>query len=133
MRMALEVASWSKHPHTKVGCVAINAEQHQVEGGFNGLPRGCDDSRILDQSNPVSGTVHAEANAIASAARRVLLGTTLYVSEPPCAQCAALLIQAGVKKVVFKQNPSLTPKWIESVREGAALLIEAGVEIESVE
>lgn len=132
MRQALEVAGWSKHPHTKVGCVVVDGENHQVTGGFNGLPRGCDDARILDQSKTVSGTVHAEANAVASAARQVMKGTTVYVSEPPCAQCAALLIQAGVKRVVFRKNYTMSAKWVESCREGWDLLIEAGVEVEGV-
>lgn len=133
MEMAEKVATFSKHPNVKVGCVVIDEDQHQVEGGFNGLPRGCDDARILDQSRAVSGTVHAEANAVASAARRVMKGTTVYVTEPPCAQCAALLIQAGVKRIVFKRNPNLSPKWRDSVREGFTLLQEAGVEIEGLE
>jgi len=132
MKLAQEIATWSKHPNTKVGCVAIDDEQRQVAGGFNGLPRGCNDTRILDQSKSVSGTVHAEANTVAMAARQVMKGTTVYVSEPPCAQCAALLIQAGVKKVVYRVNLNLSQKWAESVNEGLNLLQEAGVELEGV-
>lgn len=128
MGIAETVASWSKHPHTRVGCVAIDDDKHQRSGGFNGLPRGCNDARLLDQFR-VSSTVHAEANAVAAAARTVMSGTTLFVTEPPCAQCAALLIQAGVKCIIYKPKPNMTTKWVESFQEAKVILKEAGVQL----
>lgn len=128
MRIAEETASWSKHPHTKVGAVAVDCDHHQRSGGFNGLPRGVDDAKILNQNSTVSCTVHAEANLVAAAARVVLNGTTVYVTRPTCAQCSALLIQAAVRRVVYPRLP-LPNKWVDDCCAGYDLLLEAGVEV----
>lgn len=129
MTMARIIASWSKHPTTQVGCVAIDDEKRQMSGGFNGLPRGCNDARLLDQSR-ASSTVHAEANAVAAAARPVMKGTSVFVTEPPCAQCTALLIQAGVIAIYYKPNPEMAPKWVESFKEAQIICREAGVDLQ---
>jgi dCMP deaminase len=128
MQIAKEVSTWSKHPTTKVGCIIVDDDHNQLSGGFNGLPRGCDDSRIIDQSREQSSTVHAEANAVAAAARNghSLLGSTAYVTQPPCSQCAALLIQAGVKQI-FYTTADLSPKWMASFEEAKFTPHEAGV------
>lgn len=96
------IAQWSKHPTTKVGCVIADSLHSQLSSGYNGLPRGCDDSKILDQTRKISTTVHAEANAVAASARNghCLRGSICYVTRPVCAQCAALLVQSGVHRVI---------------------------------
>lgn len=129
MGVAKTIASWSKHPKIGVGCVAVDDDKHQVSGGFNGLPRGCNDARILDQSRP-SSTVHAEANAVAAAARTVMKGTTVFITEPPCAQCAALLVQAGVRKIIYRPSSDLSFQWMESFQEAKVILREAEVVLE---
>jgi dCMP deaminase len=130
LKMADEIASWSKHPTTKVGCVFVDSDNTQLSGGFNGLPRKINDDRILDQSNEVSVTVHAEANGVAAAARKghSLLGSTVYVTHPVCAQCAALLIQAGVVRVIYR-NRVLSYEWRKNCLAGFCLLQEAEVEV----
>lgn len=157
MELARTISTWSKHPTTKVGCVIVNDLHHQLSGGYNGLPRGVDDSRILDQtptSLNASGTVHAEANAVAAAARHgaCLAGGIAYVTRPLCSQCAALLIQAGIKRVRFqiptppisqwetdgvtswsKTMDRLDPKWAASIRLGIRLMDEARISWEGVE
>jgi dCMP deaminase len=96
------IASWSKHPNIKVGCVVVDDDHNQLSGGYNGLPRKANDALILNQTKKVSITVHAEANAVAAAARNghSLKGGTCYVNRPVCAQCAALLVQAGIRRVI---------------------------------
>lgn len=126
---ALLVESWSKHPTTKVGCVIVDDDHNQLSGGYNGLPRGIDDTLILNQEREFSITVHAEANAVAAAARNghSLKGGTAYITKPICCQCAALLIQAGIKRVFVIGE--VTGKWSDNCREARYLMERAGVEI----
>ncbi len=97
------VASKSKDRSTKVGCV-ITGPDHEIRTtGYNGFVRGADDTREDWYQRPLKYevTVHAEANAVCAAARVgiPLKGCIAYVSLPPCAHCALLLTQAGVKEV----------------------------------
>jgi len=130
LRMAAEVSTWSKHPTVKVGCVIVDDDKNQLSGGYNGLPRRCNDAKILDQLRKHSTTVHAEANAVAAAARNghSLRGAIAYVTQAPCCQCAALLIQAGISVVVF-YDIELPEKWELEAREARELLREAQVKI----
>lgn len=138
-RIALEIETWSKHPHTKVGCVLVDNDNIQLAGGYNGLPRGINDNRIEKQTTlpgTNSVTVHAEANAIAAAARKghSVLGATAYVTRPVCCQCAALLIQAGIQRVLclhlFAGVYSFDPygDWAENLIVAEKLLNDADVD-----
>jgi dCMP deaminase len=76
-------------------------------------------------------TVHAEANAILNAAKNgtKVEGSTLYVTFPPCTQCASAVIQAGVAKVVCP-DPSMAPeRWRKNFLEGKSLFTEAGIQL----
>lgn len=132
MDAALLVESWSKHPTTKVGCIIVDDDHNQLSGGYNGLPRVIDDSIILDQDRVFSITVHAEANAVAAGARNGhrLKGGTMYVTKPVCCQCAALLIQAGIKRVVMREGGQMDGKWLQNCKEAAWLMEMAGLVIE---
>ncbi len=129
MLLAHEIAQWSKDPSHKVGCVIIDDDRNILATGFNGFPRGVEDSteRYIDRDTKLLMTVHAEANAVAMAGRPRLKGGTAYVTLRPCCQCAALLIQAGVKSVVV-QGGSDGGKWMENMNTAEAMLREAGVE-----
>ena len=92
IEMAVLVSSWSKDPSTKVGCVIADSDHAQLSEGFNGFPRGiADDERLNQREIKYRLIVHAEANAIAAAARNGhgLKGATAYVTFCPCPQCAA--------------------------------------------
>lgn len=102
MSLAEVVASWSKDPSTGVGAVIVDQNQRVVSVGFNGLPRLVYDHqhRLADRPTKLKVTLHAEENAILFA-KRDLTGCTCYTwPMPPCSHCAALLIQAGVTRVV---------------------------------
>ncbi len=129
------LASWSKDPSTQVGCVITDDDHNQLSGGFNGFPRGIsDDDRLHNRETKLKIVVHAEANAVSAAARNghALKGSTAYVTLPPCAQCASLLIQAGVYRVVFcvGTKPS---KWEADWVLAQGLFSEAVIEFEEVE
>ncbi len=125
--LAQHVAGWSRDPSTQVGAVVVRPDKTIASMGFNGLPRGvCDTSeRLNDRDTKLSMTLHAEQNAILSAHER-LTDCTVYVwPMPPCSHCAAVLIQAGIKRVVA---PSPQRRWVESCLLGREMLREAGVE-----
>lgn len=91
-------ASKSKDPSTKVGAVIVRPDRTIASMGWNGFPRGVSDI-YEDREHKLLRTVHAELNAILNA-REPLHGYTLYVSPLfPCSNCAAAIIQAGIKTV----------------------------------
>lgn len=100
--LAAHVAGWSKDPSTKCGAVIVDPERRVVSTGYNGFPRGIEDNLKLlaNRDTKLRLTIHAEQNALLFANRPVE-GCTLYVHPmPPCAQCAAKIIQAGIRRVV---------------------------------
>ena len=102
--MARMVGSWSKDPSTQVGAVIVRPDRTIASVGYNGFPRGVEDTpdKLEDRPAKYLWTVHAEANAILSA-REPLHGCTLYVTPlHPCANCAGLIIQAGIVSVRYE-------------------------------
>lgn len=128
MRLAREVASWSKDPRTKVGAVAVGQARDVLAEGYNGLPRRVADVPArMEAPAKYDWTVHAEANLVAHAARSVLAGSTVYVTHCCCSQCAALLINAGVAKVIVdSSNTTNMPP--EKFAIARMMFAEAGVQ-----
>ena len=132
MRVAEVVASFSKDPSTKVGAVIIDDHYNILATGYNGFPRGVADTeeRLCNRSLKYPLTVHAEANAIAASARtgRRLEGATMIVSSLyPCVDCAGLIAQAGIKKVIAPRI--VNERWSESNQLARVIFVEAGVEV----
>lgn len=103
LELAKHVAEWSKDPSTHVGCVIVGPNKDVRSTGYNGLPRGVLDlDNRMERPDKYLWTVHAEANAVAHAARSgaCIKGCTVYVTHPCCSQCAALLINSGVGMVI---------------------------------
>jgi dCMP deaminase len=128
----------SKDPSTRVGAVLVNDQNAVVSIGFNGFPRELDDDKnlYLDREEKLKRIVHAEENAILNAARLGLstLNTTLYIPFLPCNVCARSIIQAGVKRVVFREedNDSLMARWKESFELSTTMLKDAGICMDSI-
>lgn len=135
LALASHIGEWSKDPSTRVGAVIVDSDRRVCGLGFNGFPRGCDDSPELyaDRERKYRRVVHAERNALLFACRPVA-GCTVYTTPfPPCAQCAALLVQAGVARVVAPEpSAELAARWGDDLTEAAALFREAGVELVTV-
>jgi len=133
--LAQHFAGWSKDPRTKVGAVLVSPDRSVVVPGYNGFARGCrDDAEIYaDRTRKLRRVIHAEANALL-VARRDLTGYTLYtVPLPPCAPCAAMVIQCGVARVVAAEPDAGTAaRWADDLAEAAAMYAEAGVALELV-
>ena len=100
LTLAEHIAGWSKDPSTKVGAVIVDQQRRIVSTGYNGFPQGVVDNPQLPRERKLMRTLHAEANAILFA-KRDLSGCTIYVTHHPCAHCAAMIIQAGIKRVVY--------------------------------
>lgn len=133
--LARLTASWSKDPSTKVGAVITDAENRVVSGGYNGFPRGVidDPRRLADRDLRLKMTIHAEANAIMYA-RRDLRGLTLYSTFTPCAACAGLIIQAGIRRVIAPIPPKdFAERWARDLDAALIMFNEAGVNLELVE
>ena len=130
MRMAHEVASWSKDPSTKVGCVLVK-DRKIISMGYNGFPRLIEDdlNRLIDREVKYEMTVHAEQNAVITAALHGIstAGSTAYVTFSPCSRCAAVLINAGISTVVVSAAEDIPSRWLKNFQLAAELLNEAGI------
>lgn len=130
LTLADHIASWSRDPSTRVGCVI--AQGKRVVGmGFNGFPQGVDDApeRYADRDVKLAMVVHAEANALLFAGHSTI-GATMYCTLMPCSNCAGLIIQGGIKKVVAPYpNKDHIKRWAASFDTTARMLEEAGVEL----
>ena len=98
-----------------------------ISDGYNGTPSGFEN--ICEDENGVTKpyVLHAEANAITKVAKsgNSSQNATLYVTASPCMECAKLIIQAGIKRVVYKDEYRIS--------DGVDLLRKAGIEVEKVE
>lgn len=121
LRMASIWAENSYCQRRKVGAIIVK-NQMIISDGYNGTPAGfeniCEDSEGVTKPY----VLHAEANAITKVARsnNSSDNATLYVTASPCVECAKLIIQAGIKRVVFNE--------LYRVTDGLDLLSRAGVE-----
>jgi dCMP deaminase len=132
VRIAQEVASWSKDPGTKVGAVLVN-NKRILATGYNGFPSGISDNleRYMDREVKLAYTVHAEVNALLNAAKNGAQteGSTLYTTFHPCVNCAAAVIQGGISVVVSPTVHSAPERWWDSFTRARDLLLEAGIEV----
>lgn len=137
LRLAYEVAQWSKDPSSKIGAVTVGAKGQVLSQGFNGFPRGLKDdfTRLHDRETKYKFVVHAEMNAIYNATYNgtSLDGATLYVyGLPICSECAKGVIQVGIKRVVMP-NQKVDGKWLDSWMTSMNFFDEAGVGFEFID
>ena len=125
LRMAQIWAENSYCKRRKVGALLVKNNMI-ISGGYNGPPSGFEN--ICEDENGVTKpyVLHAEANAITKVAKsgNSSEDATLYVTASPCIECAKLIIQAGIKRVVYRDEYRL--------HDGPDLLKQAGIEVEQV-
>lgn len=116
---------WSENSYCnrrKVGALVVR-DKMIISDGYNGTPTGFEN--VCEDENDVTKpyVLHAEANAITKIARsgNNSDGSTLYVTDSPCIECAKLIIQSGIRRVVFDRAYRLT--------DGIDLLKKANVEV----
>ena len=139
MELALHVSTWSKDPSTKVGCVVVGPDKEIRSLGYNGFPRGVNDDLEYRQTRPIKYAFyeHSERNAIYNACSfgASLRGCTMYVTMPPCADCARGIIQSGIKHVCYLEPaPNKTRtlpngNWRDTVAASFEMFKEAGVKV----
>lgn len=121
LRMA---AIWAENSYCRrrqVGAILVN-RQMIISDGFNGTPAGFENICETPEGVTKPYVLHAEANAITKVARsnNSSQGATLYVTASPCLECAKLIIQAGIIRVVYNE--------IYRITDGIDLLKRAGIE-----
>jgi len=128
MMMAKELSKLSSAQRAKVGAIIVK-DTHIIAEGYNGTPRGfnnvCEYYDYADHLHTKPEVLHAETNAITKLARSTSSSdqSTLYVTLAPCYDCSKLIIQAGIKRVVYDES---------YLRDGLDLLKQAGVEVQKV-
>lgn len=121
LRMARIWAENSYCHRRKVGAILVK-DQMIISDGYNGTPAGFEN--ICEDDNGITKpyVLHAEANAISKVARsgNSSEGSTLYITASPCLECSKLIIQAGIKRVVYNE--------LYRIQDGLDVLRRAGIE-----
>ena len=133
MELAKTISTWSKDPSRKVGAVAIGDKGNVLAQGYNGFPRGVNDTdfRLKTRDLKLQLIVHAEMNVIYNATYNgvSLDGATLFVHGLPCcSDCAKGIIQVGIKRVVMP-SPTGDSKWQKSWELSEMMFNEANIEV----
>lgn len=104
MNVAKEIASLSHCTRSKVGAVLVK-DGNVISFGYNGTPSGMDNCCERDNVT-LPHVIHAEVNAVLKAAKTgtSVDGSTLYLTLSPCLDCSKLILQAGVKRVVYLET-----------------------------
>lgn len=123
MRMA---RTWSENSYCerrKVGALLVK-DQMIISDGYNGTPSGFENHCEDDNNTSLPYVLHAEANAITKVARshNSSDGATLYVTTSPCMECSKLIIQSGIKRVVYGEA--------YRIMDGVELLRRAGIQVD---
>lgn len=131
--MAKLVSSWSKDPSTKVGAVIVDKNNRIVSVGFNGFPRKIvDNSRLKNRESKYNRIVHAECNAIMFS-NRSLEGCTLYTYPfQPCSNCASMIIQSGIERVVTIPLTIEHDRWKENFALAQDLFLESETKMDFI-
>ena len=134
LKMAKDVASWSKDTSTKVGAVITTADGKPISWGFNGMPMGIDDNIPERHMRPekYKWMCHAERNAMDLASRSDLSNCVMFVTLAPCANCAQSIIQRGIRTVVVDASGTVDKvpaHWTEEMITANQMMLEAGVNI----
>jgi len=128
MGMAEELSKLSYAERKKVGCLIVKDTQ-VISEGYNGTPTGFDNTceyyNHIDEIYTKPEVLHAESNAITKLARSTnsSSSSTLYVTLAPCYECAKLIIQAGIKRVVYSDSYT---------KNGLGLLERAGIIVDNI-
>jgi dCMP deaminase len=126
LRMAKIWAENSYCNRRRVGALIVN-NQMIISDGYNGTPAGFENVCEDEYNRTMPYVLHAEANAITkvAASNNNSKGATIYITSSPCIECAKLIIQAGIKRVVFSEK--------YHTDEGVDLLKRAGITVDFIE
>lgn len=119
---------WAENSYAKrlkVGAIIVK-DNTIISDGYNGTPRGFENECEDENGNTKQYVLHAEANAITKLAQsnNSSKDATIYTLVSPCVECSKLIIQAGIKRVVYAEDYRLL--------EGIDLLKQAGIEVDKI-
>ena len=122
-------AIWAKNSYCKrrqVGALIVK-DRMIISDGYNGTPAGLENICEDEDNKTKPYVLHAEANAITKIAKsgNNSEGATIYVTTAPCLECAKLIIQAGIKRLVYRTGYSVT--------DGIDLLKRVGIVVDNIE
>ena len=122
MSVAIAAQRRSKDPNTQVGACIASTNHRILSVGYNGTPSGFENVCEDENGKTKPYVLHAEANAITKVAKSAnnCDGSTLYITAAPCIECSKLIIQAGIKRVVYCEE--------YRSEEGLDLLRKVGIE-----
>ena len=133
MAMAFLTAERSKDPNTQVGACIVDSEKRIIGLGYNGFPRGCSDDQLPwargnanELFNKYLFVCHAEVNAILNKGSANVKGASIYVALFPCENCAKMIIQSGIREVVYMSD---CYHETDGARASRILLQSAGVKL----
>jgi dCMP deaminase len=126
LRMAVIWSENSYCKRRKVGALIVK-DQMIISDGYNGTPSGFENVCEDEYNVTKPYVIHAEANAITkvAASSNSSKGATIYITSSPCIECAKLIIQSGIRRVVFSDNYRMP--------EGSDLLVRAGIQTNFIE
>lgn len=129
MHIAEIIATRSKDPNTRVGCVLVSPDNRQIHIGYNGFAAGIPEpEERWKRPTKYEYVIHAEENAIINA-RCNLSGWTCYVTLKPCEKCASKLVQSGIKRVIYLDDNTKSANY----KLSESILKEGGIELISYE
>tara|TARA_R110000803_G_scaffold141233_1_gene207700 strand:- start:2774 stop:3244 length:471 start_codon:yes stop_codon:yes gene_type:complete len=132
LTLAKKFASWSKDPSAQIGAVAIGDRGQVLSQGYNGFPKGFNDSKTIYQNSKLKNKyiIHAEMNCIYHATLNgiSLQNSTLFIyGLDICHECAKGIIQVGIKEVVTYSANQPKDKWINSFTISEELLAYSNI------
>lgn len=134
LKLAKEIATWSKDPSTQVGAIAVK-NRRIIATGYNGFPKGIEDSdeTLNDRQAKLKLMVHAEKNMIYNATQHgvSLQDATIYIHGlPACESCFKGLIQVGVSRVVMPDVEVHGAKWKDGCNFGKEKMKYVGIKVD---
>lgn len=139
MQQAQLMSTRSKDPSTKVGCIIVSPDRFVLSEGYNGFPRGVADTpeRLNNRAQKYPRVVHAEANAIINAGRNgaKIDNGILFVTQPPCSNCAKMIAQAGIREVFYidlEKSKVDIASWREELAISFDIFNEVGIKYHAI-
>lgn len=130
MHLARVAQTWSKDPDERVGCAIASPDFREHAFGYNGLVPGSDDRTLVGMEKPMKDLLvrHAERNLLDHVVYNVG-GWSLAVTKPPCYECAELILDRRIARVVVGSRPRVESRWYKAQTAAIDLLQEHGVQV----
>ena len=133
LELAQQISTYSKDPSTQVSAVIVDDKNRIVSVGYNGFPRGVEDTeeRYNDRDTKIKMIVHAEVNAILMAQKDLSNHTIYTFPFMPCSTCAGIIIQSGIKRCIsIPVTGERYERWKDAFALTETMFEEAGVQLD---